>query len=94
MTLDDQTLRKRLIFRSWHRGTREMDLILGRFAERHLAAMDRERLEGYAALLENTDPDIYNWLTGREAPPATIGEALWRLLMESFSPDATKDAAP
>jgi antitoxin CptB len=93
MTIDDQTLRKRLLFRSWHRGTREMDLILGRFAERHLAGMDRDRLDGYARLLENTDPDIYNWLTGRESLPATIGGDLWRLLMASFSPDATKDAS-
>ena len=93
MTIDDQTLRKRLLFRSWHRGTREMDLILGRFAERHLAGMDRDRLDGYARLLENTDPDLYNWLTGREPPPAGIGRDLWRLLMASFSPDATKDTA-
>ncbi len=69
-----------------------MDLILGRFAERHLAAMDRDRLDGYARLLENTDPDLYNWLTGREPPPAGIGEDLWRLLMTSFSPDDTKDS--
>jgi antitoxin CptB len=93
MTIDDQTLRKRLLFRSWHRGTWEMDLILGRFAERHLAGMDRDRLDGYARLLENTDPDIYNWLTGRESLPATIGGDLWRLLMASFSPGATKDAS-
>lgn len=92
MTIDDQTLRKRLLFRSWHRGTREMDLILGRFAERHLAAMDRDRLDGYERLLENNDPDIYNWITGREPPPAGIGEDLWRLLSASFSPNAAKDA--
>jgi antitoxin CptB len=70
-----------------------MDLILGRFAERHLTGMDRDRLDGYASLLENTDPDIYNWLTGREPRPAGIGGDLWRLLMASFSPDATKDSA-
>jgi antitoxin CptB len=93
MTIDDQTLRKRLLFRSWHRGTREMDLILGRFAERHLAVMDRDRLDGYARLLENTDPDIYNWLTGREPRPGGIGDDLWRLLTVSFSPDATKESA-
>jgi antitoxin CptB len=90
MTIDDQMLRKRLLFRSWHRGTREMDLILGCFAERHLAGMDRDRLDGYARLLENTDPDIYNWLTGRDRPPAEIGGDLWRLLKECLSPDASK----
>ena len=92
MTIDDQTLRKRLLFRSWHRGTREMDLILGRFAERHLATMDRDRLDGYARLLENTDPDLYSWLTGRAPLPQGIGEDLWRLLMASFSSHATKES--
>ena len=83
MPIDDQTLRRQLLFRSWHRGTREMDLILGRFAEGHLAAMDRERLDGYARLLEKADPDIYLWLSG---------EGLWRQLMASISPEASKDA--
>src|SRR3546814_19562193 len=61
--------RKRLKFRSWHRGTREMDLILGRFADAHIAAMSPEQLDRYAALLENNDPDIYDWLTDRAATP-------------------------
>jgi antitoxin CptB len=91
MTIDDQTLRKQLLFRSWHRGTREMDLILGRFAEKHLAGMARGQLDGYARLLENSDPDLYNWLTGREPLPAGVGEDLWQRLMASFPPDATKE---
>ena len=69
-----------------------MDLILGRFAEQHIARMDRDRLDEYARLLENTDPDIYNWLTGREPLAPSIDGDLWRLLMASFSPDASKDA--
>ena len=92
MPTDDQTLRRRLLFRSWHRGTREMDLILGQFAEKHLPAMSRERLDGYARLLEKSDPDIYLWLTGREAPPTDIDGDLWRLLTASFPLDAGKDA--
>jgi len=92
MPTDDQTMRKQLLFRSWHRGTREMDLILGRYAERHLPAMDRAQLDGYALLLEKSDPDIYLWLTGRETPPADIGGELWRSLMASFPLDAGKDA--
>ena len=93
MPIDDQTLRRQLLFRSWHRGTREMDLILGRFAERYLPTLDSAQLDGYARLLENTDPDIYNWLTGREPRPAGIGDDLWQLLTASFFPDATKESA-
>jgi antitoxin CptB len=61
--------RKRLKFRSWHRGTREMDLLLGRFADRHLAAFDADGLRVYAALLDRPDPDIYDWVCGRGPCP-------------------------
>ena len=57
--------RKRLKFRSWHRGTREMDLLLGRFADQRLDAFDQAALQAYAALLEQPDPDIYDWVSGR-----------------------------
>ena len=91
MAIDDQTLRKRLKFRSWHRGTREMDLILGRFADLHLQAMDRGQLDSYALLLEESDPDIYDWLIGREAPPEMIAADVWRLLAASFGEAPAKD---
>ena len=61
--------RKRLRFRSWHRGTREVDLLLGRFADAHLAAMDAEQLAQFAALLALPDPDLLDWLTGRAPLP-------------------------
>jgi antitoxin CptB len=69
--------RKRLKFRSWHRGTREMDLLLGRFADSNLDSFDAPLLDAYAALLEESDPDIYDWVCGRSAAPAgTFSEAL------------------
>jgi antitoxin CptB len=61
--------RKRLKFRSWHRGTREMDLLLGRFADRSLDGFDAAALRAYAALLEQADPDIYDWVCGRGQYP-------------------------
>ena len=91
MAIDDQTLRKRLKFRSWHRGTREMDLILGRFADRNLPAMDRGQLDSYALLLEESDPDIYDWLTGQKTPPAMIAADLWRLLALSLDDGPAED---
>ncbi|MEX0697885.1 MAG: succinate dehydrogenase assembly factor 2 [Dongiaceae bacterium] len=81
--MTDPTLdlhRKRLRFRSWHRGTRELDLLLGRFAEAHLDAMTAEQLDRYAALLENGDPEIYDWLTGRAAVPPAQDNDVMRLL--------------
>jgi antitoxin CptB len=60
--LDDR--RKRLLFRCWHRGTREMDLILGRFADAEIAAMRDEELTQLERLIEVPDPDLYAALIG------------------------------
>lgn len=74
--------RKRLLFRSWHRGTKEADLLLGSFAERHLAELTAEQLDGYEALLEGDDSELYDWLAGRAPPPAGQDEELIRLLLD------------
>lgn len=68
MTRDER--RKMLIFRSWHRGTREMDLLLGSFAEKHVPGFDDTMLDQFEHMLTCNDPDLYNWLTGLETPPA------------------------
>ncbi len=60
---------KRLAMRSWRRGTKEMDLILGPFAEAHLSAMPQDRLALYDALLAENDQDLYPWMTGAAAAP-------------------------
>ncbi len=66
----DEIRRKRLRFRSWHRGTRELDLMLGRFADRFMASLTTEQLDRYEALIDQPDPDIFRWVSGGEAPPA------------------------
>ncbi|HEU0216065.1 MAG TPA: succinate dehydrogenase assembly factor 2 [Stellaceae bacterium] len=81
MTDPPDTRRKRLLFRSWHRGTREADLILGSFAERHLAAFDEAQLDLYEALLDRPDPDIFDWLAGRCVPPPECNHDVTRMLL-------------
>ena len=56
--------RKRLLFRCWHRGTREMDLILGRFADAEIAVLADAELDELERLIEVPDPDLYAALTG------------------------------
>ena len=75
--LDDR--RKRLLFRCWHRGTREMDLILGRFADREIADLSDGELDELEQLIEVPDPDLYAALTGDRAPPAVAGALFDRL---------------
>jgi antitoxin CptB len=73
--------RKRLLYRSWHRGTREADLILGRFAAAHLPLFDEGRLDRWEALLECGDADLYDWVAGRRAVPAAHDHEVMRLLI-------------
>ena len=67
-----ENMRKRLIFRSEHRGTKEMDLLLGSFAKQHVPDFNEAELAEYEALLEENDPDLYNWITEQEQPPANV----------------------
>jgi len=73
--------KKRLKFRSWHRGTREMDLLLGSFADQNIQSFGDVELELYERLLENNDPDLYNWITGKEQPPETEKNQVLTLLL-------------
>lgn len=62
--------RKRLVFRSWHRGTKEMDQILGSFANKYIPVFSESELDAYEELLENSDPEMYDWICGRVDVPA------------------------
>ncbi len=73
--------RKRLLFRSVHRGSEELDLILGPFARRHLESFDATQLDRYERLLEMPDPDLYNWLVGRESIPDAARSDVLDLLL-------------
>ena len=60
---------KRMKIRSWRRGTKEMDLILGPYADATLALMDEAALDLYDDLLEENDQDLYQWVSGQGTPP-------------------------
>jgi antitoxin CptB len=69
-----ETRLKRLKIRSWRRGTREMDLILGPFADTVLPEFDEADLAAYEELLEENDQDLYAWVSGTaEVHPAHAG---------------------
>ena len=74
--LDDR--RKRLLFRCWHRGTREMDLILGRFADAEIADLSDTEMTELEALIELPDPDLYNAFSGSAEIDPAHGGALFR----------------
>jgi antitoxin CptB len=82
--LDDR--RKRLLFRCWHRGTREMDLILGRFADAEIAGLADDELTQLERLIEVPDPDLYAALTGNAAMVPEYASGLFERI-KSFRVD-------
>lgn len=66
--MDDR--RKKLKFRAWRRGFRELDLILGPFADKRLESLDEAGLEAFELLLDAPDQAVYAWITDAEPAPA------------------------
>lgn len=80
MTLDER--RKKLKFRAWHRGTREMDLILGSFADKYVFDFTDSELDSFEQLLACQDPDLYDWKCGLSQPDANDDSDIMRLFIQ------------
>ena len=72
--------RRKLRFRSWHRGIREMDLILGGFADQRIAALTDAELDQYERLLDIQDADLLSWVTGEKPIPEAHAAILSRIV--------------
>lgn len=81
MKADDVRL-KRLLYRSSYTGTKETDVLLGQFAARHLAGLSPVLLDQYEALIENSDPDLFMWISGRKPVPAEWDTEVMALLQD------------
>lgn len=79
---DLETRRKRLNYRSRHRGTKEMDILLGAFADRYLSDFSAAQLDRFEGLLQNSDPDLYGWISGQDSVPAGLDHDVMRLLKD------------
>jgi antitoxin CptB len=74
--MDDPRLKK-IRYRAEHRGFREADIILGGFAEKHLAELSPAQLDEFERLIDQPDQDLYAWIIGREPiPEAFAGEMM------------------
>ena|SRR5215468_691412 len=72
--------RRKLKFRSWHRGIREMDLIMGRFADACIERLDDAELDELERLMDVPDPEVYAWITGESVPPSDFDTPVLRQL--------------
>lgn len=86
--MTDDTRRKRLRMRSWRRGTKEMDLILGPFADARLAGLEAAALDAYEALLDEADSDLYAWILARSTGAQPPAPAHLQAILEAVTRDA------
>jgi antitoxin CptB len=70
-----------LRYRAWHRGTKEMDPVLGPFADAHVETFGRPELDGLEALMEEADTDLLKWVMGQEPVPAHADASLLGLII-------------
>ena len=83
--------RRRILFRAWRRGMREMDLVMGRFADANLTAMSASELDEFERLLDLPDPRLLAWLTGTEAVPNEFATPLLARLRAEPGPEGIQD---
>ena len=81
-----ETTRKRLLWRALHRGIKEMDILVGGYAQRHVGAMTEDELVQFAELLELPDQDLLRWATFVEPPPADMQSAMLQAIL-AFKPE-------
>ncbi|AJE48260.1 succinate dehydrogenase assembly factor 2 [Celeribacter indicus] len=82
--------RKRLRIRAWRRGIKEMDLLIGGYADRHLATMDEAALDAFERLMEEHDQDLLAYATGLKPTPAALRPMLDRLIAAADHADWAK----
>lgn len=76
----DARRRKRLLYQSRHRGTKEADLILGGFALAHMSSLTQDQFARFEALLEESDPDLMSWIAGQSVPPPAHDNDVLKLI--------------
>ncbi len=74
---------KKLRMRSWRRGMKEMDLILGPYADAHIAQLSTDELDAYERLLDENDQDLYLWVTGAKTRPERLMPMLGQIARAS-----------
>ncbi|MFN3364506.1 MAG: succinate dehydrogenase assembly factor 2 [Allorhizobium sp.] len=78
--------RRRILYRCWHRGIREMDLVFGQFAEDELAALSEPELDEFEAIMGEDDHDLHAWITGALELPETLRTPLFARIA-AYRPD-------
>lgn len=71
---------RKLRYRAWHRGFREMDILMGGFADDYLDDMTEDELAEFESILNLPDQDVYEWITGRRPTPLECEGSVYKKL--------------
>lgn len=74
--------RRKALFRAWHRGTREMDLVLGSFADDHIGTLEEADLAEFEKLLDVLDTELFQYVSGELPIPAEHDTKLFRRIID------------
>ena len=74
--------RKKALYRAWHRGTKEMDFVMGHFADAHIAALSETDLADFEALLDVSDRELFAWIVGTEEVDPVHDRPVWWAMRE------------
>jgi antitoxin CptB len=74
--------RRKLLFMCWHRGIREMDLIMGRFADENIDRLNDQEVADLEHLSEQPDQSLLGWFTGEFSIPAEFDTPLFRKMRD------------
>ncbi len=72
--------RRKILFRCWHRGIREMDIVMGQFADRNIDKLTEDELDTLEQILEVDDRDLIRWITAEIDTPADFDTPLFRAI--------------
>ncbi len=82
---------RRALFHAWHRGTREMDLLLGPFADARIDSLTDEQMDQFEALMDVSDRELYAWLAGSEPVTSAHDNGVYRALAGFHDNPAERD---
>lgn len=78
--------RKRILFRAWHRGIKEMDIVLGTFADAHLNSLEDDELDTLEHLMDLPDRELFKWISGEAETPENYRSDLLKRIIIFHTP--------
>lgn len=76
------TRQRKLVFRAWHRGIREMDLVFGQYVDAHITKLDDRAMEELEYIMSFEDRDLLTWVTGEVQVPSDVDTPLFRDILD------------